>query len=158
MTFMRTNISSQRGVTLIELLMFIVVVSIALGALLQIFNSNVANSVDPVLRMKAVEAGQALLDEILSRRFDENTPTGGIPACGSTDGDVCAGIAADADYDDVGDYNGYSTSGSGYSLNVSVSNAGAHLGINPANARLITVVIDTTDGSSLTLAAYRVNF
>ncbi|HRH78684.1 MAG TPA: prepilin-type N-terminal cleavage/methylation domain-containing protein, partial [Cellvibrionaceae bacterium] len=94
------------GFTLVELLFFLVVVAIGLGGLLKVFNDAVLHSVDPVLRVKAVEKTQALLDEILARKFDENTPSGGYPPCNSAGATACAGISADSGYDDVGDYNG----------------------------------------------------
>src|SRR5688572_1380949 len=77
-TLSRAALSSyvQSGVTLIETIIFIVVVSIGLGALLMVFNQSVVKSVDPVIRIKALEKGQALMDEILARKFAENTPTG----------------------------------------------------------------------------------
>lgn len=149
----------QRGVTLLETLVFIVVVSVALGAVVQVYNQAVVRSVDPVVRIKALEKGQALLDEILARKFDENTPTGGVPACDSSLGDPCAGIAVDSDYDDVGDYHGYSdTTDTGYALNVTVVAAGSDLGLANAHARLITVTVSMPEGNALQLSAYKVNF
>ncbi len=156
---MYKTICKQRGVTLIETIVFIVVVSIGLGALLSVYYQNMTNSVDPVLRMKAAEKAQATLDDILARRFDENSPTGGIPQCGSTDGTACAGISADSDYDDVGDFNGYSdSSDTGYIVDVTVTEAGTDLSITNAHARLITVKVTMPDSNTLTLSAYRVNF
>ena len=153
------NRKSQRGVTLLETIVFIVVVSIGIGAFASVYMNAMTNSVDPVMQLKAAEKAQAILDEILSRRFDENSPVGGIPQCGSTDGVACAGISVDSDYDDVGDYNGYSDStDTGYTVAVTVANAGTDLSITAADARLITVTVTMPDSATLTLAAYRVNF
>lgn len=147
------------GFTLIEVLAFILVVSVGLGGLLFTFNYGVIHSVDPVTRIKGLELTQALLDTILSRRFDENTPAGGVPACNASGGSTCAGILADAGYDDVGDYNGYtSTSEAGYSLSVSVVEAGNDLGITNTQARRITVTTQMPDNRTLTLTAYKVNY
>lgn len=150
---------AQSGVTLIETIVFIVVISIALVALVKVFNQNVIQSVDPAIRIQALERGQALLDDILARRFDENTPTGGVPACGSATGPACAGIGADAAFDDVGDYHGVvQTFGTGFSAAVTVTEAGSEIGLANSSARRITVVVDSPDGKSLTLSAYKVNF
>lgn len=153
------RLQHQRGVTLIETIVFIVVVSIGLGALLMVFNHSVVKSVDPVIRVKALEKGQALMDEILARKFAENSPTGGIPACDSAAGDICTAIGSDADYDDVGDYNGYTdNSDVRFPVSVTVQDAGAELGIAGAQARRITLRVGMPDGNSLTLSAYKVNF
>ncbi|MEY4590982.1 MAG: hypothetical protein RL497_3058 [Pseudomonadota bacterium] len=142
------------GFTLVELLFFLVVVAIGLGGLLKVFNEAVLHSVDPVVRVKAVEKTQALLDEILSRKFAANTPTGGYPPCSA-----CTGISADSGYDDVGDYNGYSdTSDTGLSISAAVINAGAELGITNTNARRITVTTVMSDGSRVVLSAYKLNY
>lgn len=147
----------QRGVTLIEVILFIVVLSIALVAILRVFNVAVTRSVDPLVRVRAIEIAQAQLDEILSRRFDENTPIGGVPACNANNGVTCLGIAADADFDDVGDYHSFTkTFTGGYTLVVSVI-------AEDAETRRISVTVDLPDlssssGSSITLSAYRVNF
>lgn len=147
-----------QGITLIETLMFIVVVSIALTSLISVFNQNVTNSVDPVIRMQAMEKAQALMEEILARKFDENTPTGGVPACGTSAGAACAGIAGDTDYDDVGDYHGFTQSSGPFSLEVSVVSAGGDLGLASADARRVSVSVQGPDGKTLVLSAYKVNF
>ena len=148
----------EQGFTLVETIMFIVVVSIALVALLRVFNQAISGSVDPVIRVRALELAQAQLDDILARKFDENTPTGSVPRCGSASAPACAGIVADTDYDDVGDFNGFvDNSFAGHRVSVSVVNAGADLGLAAAEARLITVTV-TYANDQLSLSAYRVNF
>ncbi len=163
----RSKLTKQRGVTLIETMVFLVVVGIALGALLRVYQQAVMDSVDPVVRIRALEIAQAQLDEIIARKFDETTPVGGVPPCNGIGGDPCTGITADTDYDDVGDYNGYSdTSDANFLVNVQVNEAGSDLGVANANARLISVTVDYLDSNplrasgrgSLTLSVYRVNF
>jgi MSHA pilin protein MshD len=150
---------SHRGVTLIELIAFIVVVSVGLVALLAIFDRTLVDSVNPIVQIKATEKAQALMEEILTRKFDENTPTGGVPACDSTSGSACAGIAADSGYDDVGDYNGYSvTDSDGFTVAVSVTLAGTQLGLADAQARLIVITVTTPKSKVIKISAYRVNF
>ncbi|MDN2697727.1 hypothetical protein O0882_15495 [Janthinobacterium sp. SUN073] len=61
--------TGQRGVTLIELIIFIVVVSIAVVGLLQIFARTTASSADPQLRKQALAIAEAMLDEIEGARF-----------------------------------------------------------------------------------------
>lgn len=153
-----------RGITLVELLIFIVIISVALVTFLSVFGFQVANSVDPAARVRALERGQAVLDEILSRKFDENTPTGGVPACNSSGAPACSTMTADADFDDVADYSGFTdTTDPNYPVSVQVMEAGDELpggasGLSPEHARLITVTVSIPGGETLSLSAYRANF
>ncbi len=167
---MRSSISCNdcRGVSLVELIVFLVVIAIALGATVSVFTQSLYSANDPLIRTRALELAQAQLDEVLARKFAENTPTGGVPACGSLDSpSPCTGFAtSDADFDDVGDFAGFvdNTTYPGYSISVSIANAGGELGITADQARRITVVVSTPpisgapSGTSVTLSAYRVNF
>lgn len=149
----------QQGVTLIEVIVFIVVVNIALVAVMQIYGQAIIHSIDPVTRVRATELARATLDEILARRFDEHTPSGGVPACGSADGEACLGISPDNDYDDVGDFNGYvDNSDTKYPISVTVAEAGVDLGLAATMARKITVTVGMPDGNKVFLAAYKANY
>ncbi len=152
---------SARGFTLFELLVFIVVVSLSLGALVPVINQSLVHSVDPIVRIRLLELAQAQIDEVQSRKYDENTPTGGTPACIAG----CAGIGLEGEninvassLDDVDDFHGYSaTPVPGYSVSVAVTLAGADLGLPAADAKRITVTA-TGAGETLTLSSYRANF
>ncbi|GAB1256940.1 hypothetical protein NBRC116494_14420 [Aurantivibrio plasticivorans] len=162
---MRTNHfrrqSFQVGVTLIETVIFIIVVSVGLSVLVTAFSAFLGNSVDPIVQVRALECAQAKLDEIMARKFDENSPTGGVPPCGSaeTGATACAGISNDSDFDDVGDYDGQvDNSRANCSISVTVSNAGGDLGLAIAQARLITVDVTSPGGGIVTLSTYKANF
>lgn len=145
-------LNQQAGVTLFELVVFIVVVSIALGALFSVFNHSMINSVDPIIRVRALECAQAKLDEIIARKFDQNTPTGGIPACGSAEigASACAGIVAGAGFDDIADYDGQNFIDGDCNVNVVVSGGDS--------VRLVTVTSVMPDGNNIVLSTYRTNF
>lgn len=135
----------QLGVSLIEMIVFIVVVSIALLALVGVYRQAMINNVDPIIRMQALEAAQSLLDEILSLKYDEKTPTGGVPACTTCD-DI-----PDANMNDVDDYRGWSDIPyTGYNRSVTV--------VTNNNIKLITVTVTTPTGETILLAAERANF
>jgi MSHA pilin protein MshD len=158
---MRAELPAQQGVTLIELVVFIVVVSIALTAMISAMNYNLIHSVDPVVQIRALECAQAKLDEISARKFDENSPTGGIPACGSaeTGAAACAGISPEAQLDDTGDFAGHvDNSNPDCSISVTVVNAGDDLGSPVDQARRVTVQVTSPGGGSATLSTYRSNF
>ncbi len=156
------NRRSDKGFTLLELIVVIVVLSIALTALIRVFNQAAVNSIDPVVQIRALECAQAKMDQVLARKFDENTPSGGVPACGSADAGAvnCSGITVEAALDDVGDFQGHvDNSLDQCQISVEVINAGTQLGLGSNDqARRITVTVNSTGGGSAVLSAYRTNF
>jgi len=166
----RLNDQSEQGFTLIELIVFIVVISLALTGLFSVFNQSMLNSIDPIIRVRALELAQSKLDEVLVRKFAENTPAGGVPACGSFDFrppplfvqapcTAIQGVVADPARDDVGDYNGENTADGGYAIAVVVSEQGTELGLaSDGLARRVTVTVTMPDAETLTLSGYKVNF
>ncbi|ARN73586.1 type II secretion system protein [Oceanicoccus sagamiensis] len=98
----------NKGFTLIELVVGIVVIAIALTLLSNVFFNSASRSVEPMLQIRAAEFGQALMDEILSKKFDHMTPEGGVPACNlncTDEGDLGPeGTETRPDYNDVDDY------------------------------------------------------
>jgi MSHA pilin protein MshD len=86
----------SRGFTLAETIVLIVVVGVALAGVLLVFQNTVRGSADPQVRKQAIAIAEALLDEILLAPYD------GI-----------AGGATRADFNDVGDYDGYTTGAGG---------------------------------------------
>jgi len=59
----------QQGVTLVELIMFMVIVSIALAGIVQIMRMVTANSADPLRRKQALMIAEALLEEVRQAGF-----------------------------------------------------------------------------------------
>ena len=159
---MRTSrLNKNTGVTLLEMVVFIIVLGIGLTAMVTAMNNHLSNSVDPIVNTRALECAQSKLDEINARKYDENSPTGGVPACGS--GEVgavaCAGIAPDGDFDDVGDFAGQlDNANSDCSISVSVVDAGTDLGLSADQARRITVDVVSPGGGRATLSTYRANY
>lgn len=144
----------EKGFSLIELIVFIVVISIALVGLLSVYQQAIVNSVDPIRRIRTLELAQARLDQVLALRYDDATPSGGIPACSSSVPDAlpCTNTP-DANMDDVDDYTGIvDTPYPGYTRTVQVTNFGTNF------AKIITVSVAAPGGEVLTLAAYRMNF
>ncbi len=153
----RTNTSYQLGVSLIELIFFIVVVGIASGVLINMYNYSLTHSVDPIIKVRALEAVQSKLDEILALKYDANTPTGGIPACNSSAvGALICNNTPDADRNDVDDFNGVSDIPyTGYLRTVTVTPVTIN---NPNDQKLITVTVTAPLNYSVALSVYRANF
>lgn len=154
---MRTNFliepskkQSQKGVSLIEMIVFIVVISIASSALLATYNYSLLHNTDPLIQVRALELAQSRLDEIIALKYDANTPTGGIPACDSPTGVPCNNTP-DANMNDVDDFHNVNdTPYAGYTRRVTVTTAN--------NLKLIRVTVLAPQNFSVTLAAFRANF
>ncbi|MCW8901621.1 MAG: hypothetical protein OQK75_03465 [Gammaproteobacteria bacterium] len=74
---MRIFSDSQSGLSLIEAIIFILIISIGLTGIISVYLYTTKHSADTMLSLKTVELSQALMDEILSKGYDENTPVGG---------------------------------------------------------------------------------
>jgi len=160
---MFTNIHNQRGVTLIELIVFIVVIGIMVVSLSAVFRQAMISLEQPIRDNKMLDLAHSQLNAILSRRFDENTPIDGTPCDISI---PCAGIGLDVgeslsntDFlDDVDDFNGYSDIPElGYTRSVNVMSSGVLLGLQASHAKRIDVTVTNIDGDSLVVTAYKVN-
>lgn len=169
-----TNIRSAnaKGFTLIELVISIVIVSIAMVALLNAFGVSVASNADPLLRSKSLSLAQIYLDEALSKYYDHNTPVGGVPAVVSPD---CSGLGPESgesrvDYNDVDDFNGTNdkpprkqngvlTDYDGYRVQVSVACVGADVGAASNNqVKKILVTVTSPDETQIKIASYKGNY
>ena len=95
------------GATLVEVIIAIVLTAIVLVSLASAVSLSTSKSADLLWQVKAVELGESYLEEILGKRFDENSPVGGIPACHSS-ATACGAVGPDGEsraaYDDVDDY------------------------------------------------------
>ncbi len=89
---------TERGFTLIEIIMIIVIVSIAIPSLLIMVGQEAKFGVESELRVTAANVGQALMEEIKTKKWDQNSPI--PPGTAST----TLGPES-ATYDDVDDYN-----------------------------------------------------
>lgn len=59
----------QRGLTMIELIMFIVIVSVGLVGLLLVVNTVVKSSADPMVRKQSIAMADAILEEVLLKGY-----------------------------------------------------------------------------------------
>jgi MSHA pilin protein MshD len=65
----------QRGLTMIELVMFIVIVGVALAGILAVLNFTTRESADPVRRKQALMIAEGLLEEVQLARFTYCDPS-----------------------------------------------------------------------------------
>jgi len=95
---------AQRGVNLIELLISIVIISIACAGVLLVFAQTVRYSADPMIQAQGLAIAEAYLDEILARPLDD--PSGGETGASEEGNPSLA--ASRRLLDDVKDYDGLS--------------------------------------------------
>lgn len=171
-----------QGLTLIELLLFIMVVGIALAAMLKVFVTATAASADPAIRRQQLAIAESLLREVQLMPFtwcdpdDANVETAGSAAgCAATvEGMGVEGAETrygPTYFDNVNDYAGFSMTGIrdlnnaavsglvGYSASVAVAAAALDsLSAASGDALKITVTITGPDASTLVLQGWRARY
>lgn len=136
------------GFTLIELIIFIVVVSAGLAGILSVMNTTVKSSADPMVRKQAIALAESVLEEVLQKAYADPDGTN-------------TGENGRTDWDNVDDYNGKTKADlalpaavADYSVLIAVSDGQTALGIE---ARKVTVSV-SKDAESITLTGYRTNY
>ncbi len=101
----------QRGVTLIELVLFIVIVGVASAAILGVMSLTTQRSADPQLRKQALAIAEGMLEEIELARFtycDPQDPAAATAAsageCATPEGPGQEAGGVGRPYDNVNDY------------------------------------------------------
>lgn len=165
----------QRGATLVELVMTIVIISVAIAGVVGAFSLISGRSANALNETRAVELAQLYLDEVMAKKFDDQTPLGGVFDDGSpyTGADRC--VIEDegqsrTEYDDVDDYhsiNGPPTSKvdntalsgySGFTVAIDVACAGDDLAVSNNDVKRIDMTISSPSGGSFSFSAYKANF
>lgn len=156
----------QRGATLIELVITIVIISISVAAVLTTLSNMTAHSADPMIEAQAVAIAESYLEEILLKSYLD-------PASGT----VCPAPPGGGRsvYDNVCDYNGLVNVGaldqsgaapvgldlSGYTVSVTV-NLAASLNNLSGSGQVLRVDVNVIYGNgslvNITLSGYRTNY
>ena len=94
----RSRSFGQRGISLIELIMFIVIIGAALTGILLVMNQVTGHSADPLIRKQALAVAESMLEEVRLQALSGTACVGTLGANASRSGasSVC-------------DYNGYRT-------------------------------------------------
>lgn len=165
----------QRGLTLIELIMFIVIVGVALAGVLTVLNLTTQRSADPLLRKQALAIAEAILEEVELQPFtwcdpddaaaSTATAYGGCttaenntaPEAGETRGSNVT------PWDNVNDYNGLSTTtniagGGAAPFNATVTVAQNSLNGIPADASLLITVTVVAGPETIVVQGYRTRY
>lgn len=148
-------IKRQAGISLIELIVFIVIVSVGLAGILSVMNVTTQHSADPMVRKQALAIAESLMEEITLK--DYSNPPGGYTGTDRSQ------------FDDVSDYASYNTttgivdiSGTpvGGLSNYNISSVTVTIpGVSGvAEAKLITVTVTGPGNESLSMSTYRTNY
>ncbi len=149
--------SNARGLTLVELIVAMVVISIALSGVLLVINYATSHSADPVLERQALAIAESYLEEILLKEVVD--PDG-------------VNEVARAQFDDVSDYNNLPDNKVRDSLGniilglksyqVQVGVVALNAGLGPTGKEVDTLQVRVTvidpAGQSLTLTGYRCRY
>jgi len=156
--------AQQRGFSIVEAIVFIVIVSVALTGILSLMNFTTQHSADPMIRKQAIVVAESLLAEITQQNFTD-----------PVDGYFNVGTPTQANrhlFDDIGDYNGFTTTGifpiddpstpipALVAYNASVRVVDTTLGpvgapIPSGSVKLITVTVTGPDGIPVMISGYR---
>jgi MSHA pilin protein MshD len=145
---MSKGLRHQSGFTLIELVIFIVIVSVGVTGILLVMNTVVASSADPMVRKQALALADSILEEILQKEY--------------ADPDGASGEITRATFDDVDDYNGRSNSTftdlppalAAYLITIVVD---APALLNGVTTKRVRVTVSRGD-ENITLTGYRGNY
>jgi len=157
----RSQGKRQPGFTLVELILFIVIISVGLAGVMAVLNLTTAKSSDPLPVKQSLAVAEGMLEEISLKTF--GNPSGGF-----------SGAATQANralFDDVLDYNGYDQTGvysaagatalaglEGYRVQVTVASVTTVGSAASTPAYVITVTVTDPGGSDYALSAYRTNY
>ena len=159
MSAIRRNGASVQGVTLVELVVFIVIVGVAMAGVFAAFNTITAASADPQVRKQVLAIAESLMEEIQLMPFtycdpdDANAATASSSAgcaVASNSEDAAMGpeggetrYSSSTPFDNVSDYHGFSMSAGikditnatisgldAYSASITVAQAGLASGAN----------------------------
>lgn len=123
----------QQGLTLIELIVFIIIVSVALAGVLTVINIATKSSADPMIRKQALSIAEAILEEVMLQPFTWCDPDDGAAATATSYAGCAAAennLAAEGGesrgstttpWDNVNDYN------SGTPLSTNITGGGSAL-------------------------------
>lgn len=180
--------NTEQGLSLIELIISIVILSVSIAGILLVLNKSIRTSADPVVRKQALAIAESLLEEIELMPFTYCDPTdpaaataGSTAGCTTAEGTIPTPgtetrYSATTPFNNVGDYGGFSMpSGGGinditnttipgltnYSASVSVVQESLGTGgaaIAATDSLRITVTVTGPGNTTVTLDGYRTRY
>ncbi len=146
----------QRGVTLIELIVAITIVSIAATTILGTMGTVASRSADAMIQQQAIAIGQAYLDEILQRWVVD--PNGTPPNTGRGSWDLVDQYNGLTDTGARDQFNNAIAALSAYNVSVAVVASSALPGIASTAVRRVDVTVTRAPNVTVTLSGYRTSY
>lgn len=146
----------QSGVTLVELIIFIVIVSVGLTGVLSALNISITRSADPLRTKQALAIAEGLLEEIQLKNFSDPDGTNSGETRATWDNVTDFDVETDTNATTIStDLLGNSYAAMGYTPTVLITNT--TLGPTAASAFQILVTVSFT-GGSVSLTGFRANY
>ncbi|HQS56897.1 MAG: hypothetical protein B7Y56_01995 [Gallionellales bacterium 35-53-114] len=165
---MLKNSQRQQGASLVELILFIVIISIALGGILLVMDNVTRNSADTLLRKQALAVAESLLEEIELQDFiSASSASATCPHNQVTAANRASGYHIVCDYNGftmpmptgITDVNGNAVPGLGsYTATVAVGGLALSSGavtIPAGSAVQITVTVRDPQNNPVQVSGYR---
>jgi len=142
----------QSGASLVELILTIVIISVALTGILSLVNQTVSHSADPMVQRQAIAIAESYLEEIML-----------LPVTAITDTSV---VGSRSTFDNIADYHGLSDAGATdqnsklipgllhYTIEVTVSDQ-IHASVS---MKAVTVSVSPLGTDTISLTGYRADY
>ena len=149
----------QKGMTLVELVISIIVLSIAIVGVLSALGTIAGRSADPMIREKSIAIAEAYMEEVSLSQF---APVAGCPAV--------PGSGGRANFSHLCHYHGLSDTGAhnqygaaiaelnNYDVTVTISNSSNLGGLSSAVVLRIDVCVTGPTSETFSLSGYRTNY
>lgn len=173
---------AQRGITLVEQIMFIIIVSVGVIGLVSALNPMIRRSADPMQTKQLMAIAESILGEVLHQPFnwcdpEDSAATTAIAYADCANpqnaaapvpaGEIRSG-GAGAAFDNVGDYAGWGMTDvsdvaggnvmPGFNVAVAIANSGTAFGLADNTAALSVTVTVTRGTDSYALTGYRFRY
>jgi len=178
----------QRGASLVELIMFIVVIGAGLAGIIGIWQTTAQGSADPLIQKQALAIAEAYLEEVLAAPFtycdpdDANAATaesavvgvgptfcaGAVEAIGAEAGEARG--SGTAPYDNVNDYNSLATGVpasidgtpipelEAYQVSITITQQNLTNTVPAAATLRVTVSVNGPANTNVVLDGYRIRY
>lgn len=177
--------SRQSGVTLIEQIVFIIIMSVGVIGLVSVMGQMIQRSADPMRTKQLAAIAESLLSEVLHQPFtwcdpeDANASVAlSYAGCATYPQNTVTTVPVGVEsrygtgpgtaFDNVADYGGWGmnnindASGAnamlGYRADVAIAQAGSAMGLADNSAALAVTVTVSRDGETFTLTGYRFRY
>lgn len=147
---------TQRGVTLIELVVAITIVAIAATTIMGTMSAVASRSADAMIQQQAISIAQAYLDEILQRWVVD--PNGTPANTGRSSWDLVDSYNALSDVGAKDQFGNAIPALSAYNVNVSVVQTSGLGSIPGSAARRIDITVTRPPNITVTLSGYRTSY